>query len=235
VATYVLVHGACASGWAFHLVADELRHRGHVAVAVELPFDRDEAGFADYADVVVAASAGHDEVIVVAHSLGAYTAGLVCARIPVTLCVLVAALPPAHGESVAELFAAVDAARDPAEPPLPAEEPERSLTEFLTDVPRSLALEALARDRDQSETPVREGWPLASWPAVPTRFVLGRRDRVLPAAWLRNAVPERLGIVPGELDSGHAPHLSHPRELVRLLERYREELTGSAAAGGDVG
>jgi pimeloyl-ACP methyl ester carboxylesterase len=232
VATYVLVHGACASGWAFHLVVDELRRRGHAAIAVDLPCDRDGAGFADYADVVVEACAGHDEVIVVAHSLGAYTAGLVCARIPVALCVLVAALPPAHGESVPELFAAADAARDPAVPALPADEPERSLTEFLTDVPRPLALEALARDRDQSETPVLERWPLAAWPAVPTRFVLGRRDRVLPAAWLRGSVPARLGIVPDELDSGHAPHLSHPRELTELLERYRDELRGGADDAG---
>jgi pimeloyl-ACP methyl ester carboxylesterase len=225
VATYVFVHGACASGWVFHLVADELRTRGHDVVAVDLPCDRDDAGFATYADVVDDALGGRDDVVVVAHSLGAYTAGLVCARRPVTLCVLVAALPPAPGETVAELFAVAEAHADPDAPPLPAADPERSLAEFLTDVPRRLALEALARDRDQSATPTREPWPLEVWPPVPTRFVLGRRDRVLPASWLRLAVPERLGVVPEELDSGHAPHLSHPAELAALLERFREELT----------
>jgi pimeloyl-ACP methyl ester carboxylesterase len=241
VATYVFVHGACASGWVFHLVADELRGCGHEVLAVDLPCDRDEAGFATYADVVVGALdalagrdevvgslEGRDEVVVVAHSLGAYTAGLVCARRPVALCVLVAALPPAPGESVAELFAAAEAYADPDATPLPTVDPERSLAEFLTDVPRGLALEALARDRDQSATPVREPWPLDTWPPVLTRFVLGRRDRVLPAAWLRRAVPERLGVVPDELDSGHAPHLSHPVELAALLERYREEACASA-------
>jgi pimeloyl-ACP methyl ester carboxylesterase len=223
VATYGFVHGACASGWVFHLVADELRTCGHEVVTVDLPCDRDDAGFAAYADVVVDALAGRDEVVLVAHSLGAYTAGLVCARRPVELCVLVAALPPAPGETVAELFAAAEAGADPAAPALPTSDPERSLAEFLTDVPRGLALEAFARDRDQSTTPVREPWPLDAWPPVPTRFVLGRRDRVLPAAWLRRAVPARLGIVPDELDSGHAPHLSHPSELAALLERYRQD------------
>lgn len=164
MATYVFVHGACASGWVFHLVADLLRGRGHDVLAVDLPCDRDDAGLATYTDVVLDATEGRDEVIVVAHSLGAYTAGLVCARRPVALCVLVAALPPAPGETVAELFAAAGAHPDPDAVPLPAADPERSLAEFLTEVPRGLALAALARDRDQSATPVHEPWPLEVWP-----------------------------------------------------------------------
>jgi hypothetical protein len=33
-----------------------------------------------------------------------------------------------------------------------------------------------------------------------------------------------LGITPDELDSGHTPALSHPKEFVARLEAYRAEV-----------
>jgi hypothetical protein len=41
---------------------------------------------------------------------------------------------------------------------------------------------------------------------------------------MRRVVRERLGIVPDEMDSGHLPALSRPKELVDRLEAYRAEL-----------
>ena len=38
---------------------------------------------------------------------------------------------------------------------------------------------------------------------------------------------QRLGIQPDEMDGGHLPALSHPRELVQRLEAYRAELVAS--------
>ena len=40
---------------------------------------------------------------------------------------------------------------------------------------------------------------------------------------------ERLGIVPGEIDSGHCPALSRPRELAERLDAYRTGLQASAS------
>lgn len=37
MATYVLIHGGGGSAWDWHLVAPELRARGHDAVAMDLP------------------------------------------------------------------------------------------------------------------------------------------------------------------------------------------------------
>ena len=92
------------------------------------------------------------------------------------------------------------------------------------DVPSALAAEALAQGRGQAEAPGRKPWPLDSWPEVPTRYLLCRDDRMFPAEWLRAVVRERLGIVPDEIDGGHCPALSRPRELVDRLEAYRAEL-----------
>jgi len=66
-------------------------------------------------------------------------------------------------------------------------------------------------------------WPGASWPDVPTRFLLCRDDRLFPADFQRRVVRERLGIVSDEMDGGHLPALAHPDELVAWLETYRVE------------
>lgn len=53
---------------------------------------------------------------------------------------------------------------------------------FYHDVPRALAEEALSKERSESETVYDSPWPLAAWPAVPTRFVLCTEDRFFPPA-----------------------------------------------------
>ncbi|MGH3112038.1 MAG: alpha/beta fold hydrolase, partial [Gaiellaceae bacterium] len=70
MSTYVLIHGGGSSAWDWHLVAPELRARGHDVVAVDLPSEDESAGLADYADAVVAAVGGRTDLVVVAHSWG---------------------------------------------------------------------------------------------------------------------------------------------------------------------
>ena len=98
MATFALIHGGGGSAWDWHLVAPLLRERGHIAVAVDLPSDSESAGWWDYADAVVKAVGDRSRVVVVGHSLGGFTAPLVCARMPVDLLVLVAGMIPAPGE-----------------------------------------------------------------------------------------------------------------------------------------
>lgn len=82
---------------------------------------------------------------------------------------------------------------------------------------------------DQSMPPMRQPWPLAAWPDVPTRFLLCRDDRFFPADFMRRVVRERLGIEPDEMDGGHSPFLSRPRELADRLEAYPQELVDAHA------
>ena len=60
----------------------ELRERGQQAVAVDLPSDDESAGWWDYADAVVDAVGYRSDLVVVGHSLGGFTAPLVCAPRP---------------------------------------------------------------------------------------------------------------------------------------------------------
>ena len=91
---------------------------------------------------------------------------------------------------------------------------------FYHDVDPDLAAEAMSKERRQSESTGGEPWPLAAWPDVPTHFILCRNDRFFPPGWLRRVVRERLHIEADEIDSGHTPALSHPMELVELMESY---------------
>jgi pimeloyl-ACP methyl ester carboxylesterase len=217
-ATYVLIHGAGDVGWYWHLVEAELRRRGHDVVAPDLPVSDDAAGLSAYARVVVDAIGARKELVLVAQSFGGYVAPIVCQQVPARLLVLVAGMIPAPGESAEAMLQNTGHAAESAE--------QGDVALFYHDVDRALAAEALSRGRRQSETPGKEPWPLSAWPDVPTRYVLCREDRLFPAAWVRRVVRERLGIVPDELDSAHTPALSHPLELVELLEGYRRALPG---------
>jgi pimeloyl-ACP methyl ester carboxylesterase len=220
VATYVLIHGAGDVGWYWHLVAAELRERAHDTVAPDLPCDDDSAGLREYADTVVEAIGERRELVVVAQSAGAFVAPLVCERLPVDLLVLVAGLVPAPGERANDWWA--NTGYTPQHGAWPND--ERSI--FYHDVPSELAAEAQRRSRPQSDTPGAQPWPLAAWPDVPTRFVLCREDRLLPAGFLRRVVRERLGIQPDEIVAGHCVALSRPAELAARLDAYRAQITG---------
>ncbi|HEV2311318.1 MAG TPA: alpha/beta hydrolase [Acidimicrobiia bacterium] len=227
MATYALIHGASSDSWYWHLVAPALRRRGHDVVAPDLPSDDDRCGFEEYADAVVDAIGDRSDVVLVAQSLGGFTAPLVCERIPVRLLVLVAAMVPTPGEAPGDWWTDTGWERARREDQLARGDTTDGvdpLVDFFHDVPADVVAEAMARgERPQSGTPFTRPLPLTAWPDVPTRFLLCRDDRFFPATFLRRVVGDRLGLVADELASGHLPALAHPDELVEALERYRIE------------
>jgi pimeloyl-ACP methyl ester carboxylesterase len=221
MSTFVLIHGAGDVGWYWHLVEAELRERGHDVAAPDLPCDDDSAGLPEYAEAVVKAIGDRTNLVLVAQSLGAFTAPLVCERVPAKLMVLVAPMIPAPKEAPDDYWANTrygDEVR---------ERYEDDIALFYQDVPPQLASEALKRARRQSETRMREPSPLAVWPDVPTRVLLCRDDRLFPAAFIRRVARERLGITPDEIQGGHTPALSRPKELAERLQAYAAQLGAS--------
>jgi hypothetical protein len=224
MATFVLIHGAGDVGWYWHLVADELRTQGHDVVAPDLPCDDDTAGLPEYADAVIGAIPDGHGLVVVGQSFGAFTAALVAEGVRTDLLVLVAGMVPAPGEKPEDWFASTgwepSVRQDPRPDGAGAAGDDEPSDVFYHDVPPALAAEARRRERVHSDTPGQSPWPLASWPAVPTRFVLCTEDRLFPPAFMRRVVSDRLAITPDEIAAGHCVALSRPKELAGLLAGY---------------
>ncbi|WP_328917730.1 MULTISPECIES: alpha/beta fold hydrolase [unclassified Streptomyces] len=239
MATYVLVPGADGSAWYWHRVVPGLRARGHRVVTLDLP-SHDTADLDDFADAIAAAvtsavtSAGADPaeagdshgrpLVVVAQSLGGFSAPLVCARLPVDRLVLVNAMVPVPGETAGEWWGntgQAEARARYAEAVGRGADPEFDLrVDFFHDVPDDLTQEALAAPPAGPPPGIfGQPWPLEKWPDVPTRFLQGREDRFFPLEFQRRNVRARLGIDVEELPGGHLLALSRPRELTEALLR----------------
>jgi pimeloyl-ACP methyl ester carboxylesterase len=224
--TYVLIPGAGGDSWYWHLVAARLQARGREVVAPDLPAADDAAGLSEYADVVVAAVGDRRDLTVVAQSMGAYTASLVCDRVDVRQIRLVAPMIPAPGESPGEWWSSsgqVQAQREQDE--AEGRDPDAAfdvVTTFMHDLPQALVDEAFARGEPrQSGTPFGEPWPLSAWPAVPTDVLAARYDRLFPLEFMRGLSLARLGVTPDVIDCGHLPALARPDELADWLEQSR--------------
>ena len=208
MATFALIHGGGGSAWDWHLVVPELRELGHDPVAVDLPCEDESAGWRDYTDLVVDALSDRQDVVVVGHSLGGFTAPLVCDRIAADLLVLVAGMVPTPGELFADWWTNT------------GYEASGYDDVFYHDVAPALAEEAQRRERDERSEALRQPWPLDAWPDTPTRYLLCRDDRMFTAAWARSHARTRLGIEADEIDGGHYVSISRPRELAERLDAY---------------
>jgi pimeloyl-ACP methyl ester carboxylesterase len=222
MATFALIHGGGDVGWYWHLVEPVLRLRGHDVVAPDLPCD-DVATLHDYATTVIDAIGDREDVIVVAHSYGGFTAPLVADRRPVDALVLVAGMVPAPGESPAEWWTNTryrQAVEEQARRDGGLTGNDDPIVAYYHDVPLALAEEAMSRERSESAAAYNSPWPLVAWPAVPTKFVVCTEDRFFPVEFLRRVVAERLGIFPDEIAAGHCVALSRAEELGRILDSY---------------
>jgi pimeloyl-ACP methyl ester carboxylesterase len=225
-ATFVLLPGAGGDSWYWHLVGPRLRALGHEVITPDLPAADDSAGLSDYADTVVRTIGERAGLIVVAQSMAAFTAPMLCDRVDVRLLVLVAPMIPAPGESPEAWWSnsgQTTARRRQDE--IEGRDPDAGVdvkTTLMHDVPPQVVDEAFARGEPrQSDTPFAEPWPLDAWPSVPTRVLAGRHDRLFPLEFMRRLSLDRLGVAADVIDAGHLPALSRPDELAQRLEAYR--------------
>lgn len=232
MSTFVLIHGGGSSAWDWHLVAPELEASSHEVVAIDLPTEEPGRTWADMADAVVAAIGDRTDLVVVGHSFGGFTATLVAARVAARALVLVAGMIPVPGEPAGEWW---ESSGQAAAWRASGNHELDETAGFLHDVAPALAAEALERSRGTESPSMREPWPLDAWPDVPTRYLLCRDDRFLPADWLRGYVSERLGVPPDEIDGSHCVYLSRPKELATRLQALASAAAASNTRNGSMG
>lgn len=232
MSTFVLIPGAGGAAWYWHLVVPMLEEAGHRALAVDLPGNDPKAGLSVYADKVVQAieeSGASEPVILVAQSLGGFTAPLVCARTPVERLVLLNAMIPRPGETAGEWWAhtgweeaRLAAAREHG---YATDFDER--TYFLHDVPSDLVAAGASHQRPEARAAFGEPCAFEAWPTIPIRVLAGIADRFFPVDFQGRVARERLGQDCDLLLGGHLLALSNPGGLAdRLLKYAAHEPTG---------
>ena len=216
---FLLIPGAGGAASFWCLVAERLRERGDVAIALDLPADDPDAGLSAYVELAVAAGDGYDDLVVVAQSLGAFTAVPACERLAPRRLVLLNAMIPAPGERAADWgeHTGADDARQAAARAGGYPEGIDLQTYFLHDVPAEAAARGLGDARDEAEIAFAEPCPFARWPDVPTRVLAGRDDRLLPFAFQRRVAHERLAQEALPLPGGHLAALSEPDAVTSAL------------------
>ena len=222
-ATFVLIPGAGGEAWYWHLVAPRLRERGHEVVNPDLPAGDEDAGLAEYADAVVDAVGDRRDLTVVAQSMGAFVAPLLCDRLDVRMLILVAPMIPAPGESPGgwwESSGQLPAMREQDE--REGRDPDAPFdwrVAFMHDVAAEIVEEAASRGEPrQADKAFGEPWPLDGLARRPDE---GDRRPKRPALPTRVHAPLARGArgrEPDEIDSGHLPALARPDELTELLE-----------------
>jgi hypothetical protein len=196
-----------------------LQQAGHEAIAIDLPGDDPAAGLPEYASLVADAIGSRANAVLVAQSLGGFTAPLVATRVPVRSLVFVNAMIPSPGETAGAWWdntgshqarvAAAEQGGYGTEFDL--------FTYFLHDVEPEVAAAGEPYQRPEADAAFTSVCDFTIWPSVPIRAVAGADDRFFPVGWQRELARKRLSIEADVLPGGHLIALSQPAPLVRYL------------------
>ena len=221
MASFFLVPGAGGSAWYWHRVLPLIERAGHESIAVELPAADDDKGIRAYADVVVAAIGSRRDVVLVAQSLGGFTAALVAERVELARLVLVNAMIPIPGETAGEWGEHTGSSEARERAALRGGYPVDFETEayFLHDLPTEIAKVIATHETPEADVSFAEAADFQRWPDVPILVVVAKDDRLFPRDFQVRVARDRLGagarII--EIPGGHLVALSRPRELVECL------------------
>lgn len=217
--TFVLIPGAGGTPWSFSRLVPLLERASHEAIAIDLPGDDDSAGLPEYADIIETGIGECRDVVLVAYSLGAFSAAVVAQRVPLKSIVFVNAMIPKPGETAGAWWdntgwstARVDAAQRNGYPV------DFDLeTYFLHDVEPGVAAEGTPHQRVESDAVFGARCEFAAWPDVPIKIVAGADDRFFPVEFQRRVARERLSVEADVLPGGHLMAISQPKALADYL------------------
>ena len=223
--SFVLIPGAGGMAWYWHRVSPLLERTHRKAIAVDLPGDNESMGLNDYAEIVVNAIGERSNVVLVAQSLGGFTAPLVCARASVRMLIFVNAMIPRPGETAGAWWDNTGAVKARvAAAKAGGYSPEFDLsTYFLHDVPDAVLRDGPSDQRPQAEAVFGQRCRFERWPSIPIRVIASANDRFFPLQFQRRVAMDRLKADVEVLPGGHLVALSNPEGLVDRLLRLQDE------------
>jgi pimeloyl-ACP methyl ester carboxylesterase len=216
----VLVHGAFADGSCWRHVIPLLQRDGYPVIAVQNPL----TSFADDVTTtkrVIDAQTG--SVVAVGHSYGGAVITAAAAGNPhVKALVYVAAFAPESGEKIKDLL-------DKYGPTPLSHALSPDAAGFLY-IDRARFREVVAKDVSSAEARVMAATqkPIAgaafggsvdtpAWKTIPSWYLLAQEDLAIKPE-LQRFMAKRIGAHTAEIKSSHVPFISHPKEVVKLIE-----------------
>lgn len=225
-ASVVLVHGAWADGSSWARVIEALQSIGIRALAAPIPLTSLSD---DVAALERAIERTEGPLVLVAH---AYAGAVIGASTNerVRSLVFVAALTPAEGETVSEVFY-----REKPHPQAPQLAPDRHGFLWIPNdgfgaafcqhaSPEQAALLA-ATQRPIAVACIEEKAPRPSWRTVPSWYLVAQEDRMISPA-TQAFLARRMGARTRLERTDHAPLVTAPELVVKMV---LEAATGSAA------
>ena len=217
--TFILLPGAGGVGAYWHRVVPLLQAAGHEAIAVDLPGDDPAAGLSEYADIATGAIGERRDVVLVAQSLGGFTAPLVVSEVPVGALVFVNAMIPVPGETPGAWWDHTGS----TQARLAAAQQGGYSTDFdlavyfFHDVPPEVVAAGESQQRGEADAVFASVCDFDGWPSIPIRVVAGANDRFFPVGFQQALSRDRLGVEADVLPGGHLIALAQPAALSDYL------------------
>src|SRR5262245_46324690 len=234
--TIVLVHGAWADASSWTGVLQRLHAAGHDAVAIPNTLrgpSADAAVVRSYLDSI------DGPVVLVAHSYGGFViTNAATGAQNVKALVYVDAFIPDEGQPAVALTgqgsSLVAAVANPTSVfklvPIPGAPPEAPDTyplpstvrdAFAQDVSAEEQSVIYASQRPAAFAGLAEPSGPPAWKDIPAWAIIGRQDRIIDPVSLR-AMAENAGAKITEIDASHVSMISHPDEVVAVIEQALE-------------
>jgi pimeloyl-ACP methyl ester carboxylesterase len=220
--TFVLIPGAGGNAGYWDRLVAELERRGHEARAVDIAQDDPALGLPEYAALVEDTIGDTTDAVLVAQSLGGFTAPMV--RKPVAAIVLLNAMIPLPGEQPGAWWDSTGSgdARTAADRAAGRSEEFDMEVHFLHDLDDEAraALFAGPPPRDVAEPMWTQPCDFTKWPDVPIKVLVGSGDRFFPVDFQVRVAKERLGVDVDFVDGGHLVAVSNPTAVADKLIDY---------------
>lgn len=219
MATIVLVHGLWSDGTSWARVITGLRAMGHNPVAAQLSLESFDDDVASVRRTLATVSG---PVLLAGWSYGGAVVGEAARGTDsVKALAYVAAFAPAEGESVSELSRRHPGSLIPAHVVVAGNYTYISRDHFGAvmgaDIPAdALAVAAAAQRMVRIGVDGTKVGPPA-WLDLPSHYLVATEDHAVPSV-LQREMAARMGATVSEISSGHAPVLSHPRDVAEFLD-----------------
>jgi len=229
----ILVHGAWADGSSWSAVIEDMQANGYKVTAPQFPLTSIADDVARLRQVL---ALQEGPTILVGHSYGGQIITSLGADAPnVAGLVYIAAFGLDEGESLGALLS-----QGPTPPALAHQLVDKRgfvwlpeddfVNHFAADVDPVKARVMYAVQQPLAATAFNQVMGVPAWKSLPSWYLITTNDEALPPAAQR-LFARRMGATVIEVPSSHLPFVSHPRDVVKLIETAAEAISATVVSG----